>query len=147
MADTAALGKVPNIALVNVVGSNVTNILLIIGLAASLTPVSTGGREIKRDALALLLACIELVALSFNGEIGRSAGMGMVAALIAYLTYAFFAERRKQKKGEELLQRVERDVVSVPSIGLSTALIFSLMGLVLLAGGAYDLVEGANASA
>jgi len=143
---TAALGGAPNIALGNVVGSNIANILLILGLAAILAPVSCGGREIKRDALAVLIASIVLVALSFNGVIGRSAGVGMVAALIAYLTYAFFVERRNQKKGEELLQRVERDV-SVPRMAFSTALLFSLAGLVFLAGGAYALVEGATSIA
>ena len=115
---TAALGGVPNIALGNVVGSNIANILLILGLAAILAPVSCGGREVKRDALAVLLASLVLVMLSFHGVIGRSAGIGMVAALIAYLTYAYFVERQNQKRGEELLQRVERDI-SAPTIALS----------------------------
>jgi len=143
---TAALGGVPNIALGNVVGSNIANVLLILGLAAILAPVSTGGREIKRDALAVLIASIALVVLSFNGVIGRSAGIGMVSALVSYLTYAFLVERRNQKKGEELHQRLERDI-SAPRVSFSTAVIFSLAGLVLLAGGAYALVEGATAIA
>ncbi len=146
VAVTAAMGGVSDIALGNVVGSNIANILLILGLAAILAPVSCGGREIRRDALAVLAASIVLVALSFNGVIGRSAGVGMIAALIAYLTYAYFMERRHQKKGDALLQRVERDI-SAPTIGLSTAVMFSLAGLVLLAGGAYALVEGATAIA
>lgn len=143
---TAATGGAPDIALGNVVGSNIANVLLILGVAAVLAPVSCAGREVKRDALAVLIASIVLVGLSFGGIVDRATGAVMVAALIAYLTFAFLVERRNQKAGKELLQRVERDI-SAPRIALSTAIILCIVGLAFLAGGAYALVEGATAIA
>lgn len=143
---TAAMGGVPDIALGNVVGSNIANILLILGFAAILAPVACSGPEVKRDALAVLVASIVLVGLSFNGVVDRPTGAVMLATLVAYLTFAFLVERRNSKNGKEILQRVERDI-SASRIALSTAILFCLAGLLCLAGGAYALVEGATSLA
>jgi len=144
---TAALGGVPNIALGNVVGSNIANILLILGIAAILSPVACGRREMRRDMLMVLLASVSLVALSLNGSMGRTTGMAMVASLVIYLAYAYFVERSHEKNGEELLQRVERDIVAPTAVSFQMAALFCLAGLLFLAGGAYALVEGATALA
>jgi cation:H+ antiporter len=143
---TAALGGVPNIALGNVVGSNIANILLILGVAAILAPVRSDGHAVRRDTLVVLVASLLLVTMSFSGGIDRAAGIGMVTALGAYLTYAYLVERRSQRNGEEIIRRVERDISS-PGVSLPSAIIYSLGGLVFLAGGAYALVEGATAIA
>lgn len=141
---TAALGGAPNIALGNVVGSNIANVLLILGIAAMLAPVACGRPEMRRDMLMVLLASIVLVALSQNGAIDRPVGIAMVASLAVYLGYAYFVERSHEKKGEALLQRVERDIAAPVTVSLQVAVTFVVAGLLFLAGGAYALVEGAT---
>lgn len=143
---TAALSGVSDIAIGSVAGSNIANILFILGFAAVLAPVACSGREVRRDAVAVLMVSIVLVGLSFNGVVDRAAGAVMVAALVTYLTFAFLVERRNGKKGKEILKRVEQDI-GVQRLALSTAIMFCVAGLAFLAVGAYALVEGATAIA
>ncbi len=80
----AALAGSPGIAVGNVVGSNIANILLILGLAAILHPLHTSPRAFARDGTVVLLAAIACVGLAFWGELGRGPGLVLVAALVAY---------------------------------------------------------------
>ncbi|MEQ9143695.1 MAG: calcium/sodium antiporter [Parvibaculaceae bacterium] len=143
---TAALGGTPDIAVGNVVGSNIANILLILGVAALLKPIAASRRQIQRDAFAVLLASMLLVVFALNGGVDRNAGLGMVAILAAYLSFAYLTERNHRRSSEVFRERLERDI-GTHELSLQLALIFALAGLLLLAGGAYALVEGATAIA
>lgn len=131
----AALDAAPGIALGNVVGSNIANILLIIGLAAFIAPMSATNNSSKRDLIVMLLAAIMLVAIVFTGTISFMLGALMFAALIAYLVLAYFQDR--------LIGAGEIE----ESIKNTTPLMVGLLlaaGLALLAGGADLLVRGAT---
>lgn len=143
---TAAIGGVPDIAVGNVVGSNIANILLILGVAALLKPIAASRRQIQRDAFAVLLASMLLVVFALNGGVDRNAGLGMIAILAAYLSFAYLTERNHRRSSEVFRERLERDI-GTHELSLQLALIFALAGLLLLAGGAYALVEGATAIA
>jgi cation:H+ antiporter len=143
---TAALKGAPDIALGNVVGSNIANILLILGFSALVAPLACGRREIRRDAFAVLLASLVLVALTMTGSVSRLAGFVMLATLAAYLSYAFLSERRNSQRNEEFRERLEEDI-GTPKMGLWLASLFCLAGLLFLSGGAHFLVEGATALA
>jgi cation:H+ antiporter len=131
----AALDNAPGIALGNVVGSNIANILLIIGLAGLIAPMSPTNGNSKRDLIIMLLAAAMLVAILFTGNIGLSFGLGMLAALLAYLTLAYFQDR--QIGAGEIEENVRNTSPSM--IGI---LLFA--GLAFLAGGADFLVRGAT---
>lgn len=77
----------PDIALGNVVGSNIANILLIAGIAALIAPIAVARRDFKRDAGALALASLACLWVIFWGLIGRGAGAVLLAGLILYLVY------------------------------------------------------------
>lgn len=68
---SAALKGSPAIAFGNVVGSNIANVLLILGISAIITPVVCKKSEIRRDALAVLATCALLAGLSFTGQLER----------------------------------------------------------------------------
>ena len=140
---TSALKGAPNLALGNIVGSNIANVLLILGVAAILAPIACSRPEIKRDALAVLLASLVLLALAQYGVIGRLAGGVMLASLIVYLSYAFLTER---KNGGGHRERIEKDVGKPPLNGVIAAT-FAIAGLLFLVGGAHLLVEGATSLA
>ena len=140
---SSAFKGAPNIALGNVVGSNIANVLLILGLSALFAPIACTRLEIRRDTLAVVLASIVLVALSLYGAIGRVAGIAMLASLIAYLSYAFVTDRNGANGFRE---RLEQDVGHA-DLPLPVALALCLGGLASLAGGAHYLVEGATAIA
>jgi cation:H+ antiporter len=85
----AALRGVPDIAIGNVVGSNIANILLIIGLSALVWQITVAGNTLRRDTGVMMAAALSLVPLFFLGEIGRIAGLALVAALGIYLVWAY----------------------------------------------------------
>jgi len=140
----AALAGSPDISLGNVVGSNICNIVLILGVSATVFPIVCASKAIKRDVVVGILAAIVMVGLSFVGVISRVSGLFMLGSLIAYLTYCTVSDRRKNKKAAEaeIASEVEefnyKMIVAVP---------MSLVGLLLLMGGAKLLIIGATSIA
>jgi cation:H+ antiporter len=83
----AALADAPALAVGNVVGSNIANILLILGVAALITPLAVQSRIVKVD-LPLVLACSAgLWVLSLDGRISGLDGLGMMLVLGVYLAW------------------------------------------------------------
>lgn len=131
----AALTNAPGIAIGNVVGSNIANILLILGLAAAIAPIRAIKGNSKRDLLVMLLATIALIVIMFTGTITFSFGLIMVVALGAYLTLAYFQDRAMGA------DNTEESVMSTSPMMIG---ILITAGLVFLAGGADFLVKGAT---
>jgi cation:H+ antiporter len=144
----AALAGSPDIALGNVIGSNIANILLILGIAALLTPLANEDGGIKREALVMLLAAAALVAALWYGELNRLIGFALLAGLAVHLTLAFLKERRSRADiAEGAAHEHEADEVSDVPLKLPIAIIATLAGLGLLVVGAELMVEGSTAIA
>ena len=86
----AALNGVPEIAVGNVVGSNIANILLILGVSALIAPLIIPAKKLWRDLAFMLGATAILWAMLFTGQIGRGYGALLVLGLLAFLGTAFF---------------------------------------------------------
>lgn len=89
----AAFAGSPGIALGNVVGSNIANILLILGVSAIIMPLAVRPEAFRRDALALVISTALCVAAVMLGTIGMAMGLLLLAALVAYVTWAYLSER------------------------------------------------------
>ena len=87
----AALSGAPDIALGNVIGSNIANILLIVGLTALVWPIRVLGQTLRRDVGVMVAAALLLVPMLAMGEIGRAAGVILIAFLAVYLVWAYLA--------------------------------------------------------
>jgi len=85
----AALRSVPDIAIGNIVGSNIGNILLIVGLSAMVWPIRVLGGTLRRDTSVMMVAALALVPLFWLGTVGRLSGAVLVAGLIGYLIWAY----------------------------------------------------------
>jgi cation:H+ antiporter len=85
----AAWRGVPDIALGNVVGSNIANILLIIGLSALIWPIKVMGATLRRDTAVMMTAALVLVPVFALGQMGRLSGVILVTGLAAYLVWAY----------------------------------------------------------
>ncbi len=81
----AALGGAPGIAVGNIVGSNIANILLILGLPALISPVLTNMFGIRRNMIVMLIATGAMIAVALGGTITRLEGMLLFAALLAFI--------------------------------------------------------------
>ena len=89
----AALAGQPGIAIGNVLGSNIGNILLILGISALIAPLVIPGAKLWRDLGFMLAATAALWVMLQDGMIGRLDGLILLAGLAAFLTTAFIAGR------------------------------------------------------
>ncbi|WMS42887.1 calcium/sodium antiporter [Acuticoccus sp. MNP-M23] len=135
----AALAGSPGIAMGNIVGSNIANILLILGAAALMRPFITSRDAVIRDGSIVIITAIAFGAAAWTGLIERWMGAIFVVALVAYIIYTIRADRRKPSEIE--------DVPAADSTPLILSIVYLLAGLVLVLVGAEYLVKGAVAVA
>jgi cation:H+ antiporter len=128
----AALRGVPDIAVGNIVGSNIANILLIIGVTSLIWPIRVSGATLRRDTAVMVAAAVVLVPIFAMGEIGRLSGGLLVIALAGYLTWAYIQPGAAIDDDSD---------TSVPASMLVSAL-WVLGGLAVLMFGARFLVDG-----
>ena len=138
----AALAGEPDIAIGNVVGSNIANILMVLGIGALITPLVCNPLAVRRDAMAMLAALVVLVLLGMTGEIAAWHGVLMVAALVAYIGWTYRVDRRNNNPAAELHAREAEETTGVPA-ATSAVLLYLAVGLAGLIGGAALMVEGA----
>lgn len=136
----AFLGS-PGVAVGNVVGSNIANILLILGLAAAIAPFAVDQKAFRRDGLVVLVATLAAIGVSMTGQFSRTAGFTFLAMLASYIAYAFFTERRHPDSAvTENLAAGAAAVTGPKSVALD--IIMAIGGLALLVIGANFLVRG-----
>lgn len=137
----AALGGAPDIALGNVVGSNIANVLLILGIAAVITPIAGWQRTAMRDAVVMSVASLALFGLTFGNIIGLVEGAGLFAALLAYLAVSYWLERRGRASRQHEHEAEEFEGIATQSVWIAAA--FVIGGILALMLGADLLVRGA----
>ncbi|MCV2868600.1 calcium/sodium antiporter [Defluviimonas sp. WL0002] len=89
----AALGGSPALAVGNVVGSNIANILLILGLSALIIPVTLNFSSLKRDFIFLIGSTFALWGVLMDGDVTRIEGTVLVLALAVYLWISLWGSR------------------------------------------------------
>jgi len=142
----AALRGSAGIAVGNVVGSNTANILLILGLAALLSPIACDPRAFRRDAGMMLIAALAAVAVCLWGSIGLATGAVFLALLLAYLVHTYRSERLNHSASAEL-HAAEATLAEPGPQAMWLSLSFAVGGIALTIGGAHLLVDGAVALA
>ena len=88
----AAMAGSPGIAVGNVIGSNIANILLILGVSALILPLSVNPASFKRDSIALGGSALLCTGAVLTGMIGLVIGIVLVASLVGYLYWAYKTE-------------------------------------------------------
>ncbi|MHA7849549.1 calcium/sodium antiporter [Roseovarius sp.] len=137
----AALDGAPEIALGNVVGSNIANILLIVGVAALIAPIIGWERTALREALVATLVSLVALALMQAAVITRTQGIAMLVVLAGYLFASYWLERR-----DRLAKTFQHEAAEFEDIPLSRPWlppVLALGGIAALVFGADLLVEGA----
>jgi cation:H+ antiporter len=135
---TAGLKGSAEIALGNVVGSNIANIGLVLGLAACIRALQVEFTLVRREAPMGLGAVALVVALSLDGVLGRGDGVVLLAGFAAFLYWSVAVER----SAPEAVQGAFDSSLPADGQRLRNAG-FTLVGLVGVLLGADRLVEGA----
>ncbi|MDD3190500.1 MAG: calcium/sodium antiporter [Candidatus Pacebacteria bacterium] len=137
----AALNGTADIALGNIIGSNIANILLVLGLSAMIYPIkvhnSTVHKEIPFSLLAIIVLFIFGNDILFEGVdiniVSRGEGFVLISFFAIFLYYTFGISKEKSKEGQEDLATYKK----------STSILLIIGGLLLLIGGGELLVREA----
>lgn len=136
----AALVGAPGIAVGNVIGSNIANILLILGITACVAPVAVTRTAFLRDGGALSIATVICALFILTGVVGRIEGIVLVAALAGYLGFTFIRERGAD---EEAQDPKEGEALPGEGLSLGLAVLLAVVGIACTVGGARFFVLGA----
>ncbi len=105
----AAISGQADISLGNVVGSNIVNIGLILGLSAAIFPLAIHVSTIKKEVPIMIGAALTLVLLSlFDNEITQLEGVLLVLALIVFVYFSYKQSRKEEKVSKEKGQQASR---------------------------------------
>ncbi len=133
----AALIGAPGIAVGNVVGSNIANILLILGLAAVIFPIATTRGAFRRDGTMLLASAAALIVAAMTGVVGPPAGIVFLLLLAAYVVFTYRTERRRPDAGARMHAAEAEEFAGPAPMPLA-------LGLALAAAGIAGVVLGAG---
>lgn len=136
----AALAGSGDIAVGNVIGSNIANILLILGLCALIAPLRVSRQLIRLDVPLMLGAGLLVYALAWDGHIGRGEGALLLACLAVYTALLIRAARRQRPSAgpDEFAAEFNAQPGAWP-----TQLPRVIVGIGLLVAGAHLLIVGA----
>jgi cation:H+ antiporter len=132
-----------DIAVGNIIGSNVANLSLVLGVAALIAPMTVKSATLRREA-PISTAAVVAIAVIVQGGIGRLQGALLLVAMVAALVLIMWAARGAGS-GDELAVEVEEmvgEAAARPRLGLEAGR--TLLGLVGTVGGAQMLVYGAR---
>lgn len=139
---TAAMAGEPGLAVGNIVGSNIANVLLILGVAALIAPVACRPDGFYRDILALAISTAVGTALILHGQITRLAGVMLSLGIAAYIALVYYQERGRHSPAGDILT-AEAQVISPLPYAVAFASAMVVCGLAGVIGGAWLLVTGA----
>ena len=131
----ATLRGQPDLAVGNVVGSNIFNVLLALGAAATVTPLFVAKRLIRQDTPFMVGACVLVTGLALDGELGRGDASLLCILLVAYVA---FSVRRASTEFAPLIDREDT------TARLGAPLLYVVMGIATLFVGSRLLVSGAT---
>lgn len=149
----AALIGAPGIAYGNIVGSNIANILLIVGTSAIIYPMVVNSAALKRDGMVMIAVALVFTAVAATMPMERWVGAVFFLALIAYIYIAFQQERQPDVSADHgaafdkgaALQGADPATIPepTPSGSLVMPLLTTVGGLALVVLGGLLLVDGA----
>lgn len=137
----SALQGNPGIALGNAYGSNITNIALILGVTALISPISVHSQVIKKELPILFAVTLLVIAQIYDGQLSR---IDAIVELVVFAGVMIWMTRQgmAQKPGDSLGQEVEQELDESP-MSLALALTYLIGGLIFLVLSSRVLVWGA----
>ena len=122
------------IAMGNVLGSNIANIGLILGVTALLCPIPTDNRKVLKNGLIMIAASVLLLAFSLNGGISRIEGLVLFAGIVLFTTLSILKGRTAETDIE----------IQGKNMSVFVAILLIILSCFMLAFGADFMVDGAT---
>jgi cation:H+ antiporter len=131
---TAALKGSADITVGNIVGSNIINILVILGISAIIAPLAVAKSTVKLEMPFLIIVTALFLLLGIDGKIGFLDGVIFICAFALYLTYLFVMAKKNRTD----------DIKNNQKISLSKSVIWTIVGLVMIILGSDFTVDAAS---
>ena len=133
----SALKDMGNISIGNVVGSNICNITLILGLCAVITPLRVNRKLFRLDVPVLILSCLVFALFCFFGQgINRWQGGVFFLSIIAYTFWSVWKAKQIEKRNLKIAHDAEEKLGAEREFPVTLALLLVAAGLAGLIGGA-----------
>ncbi len=140
---TAALNGAPGIAVGNIVGSNLANMMLIMGASALVFPIVVNPLAVRRDGLCMAGITAVFILVGLSGAIVRHEGAAMVAVLAFYVGWSLWRDMRSNDAAAQLHRDEADEVTGLPS-RLWVMIVAVIGGFAAVGFGAELLVRGAT---
>ncbi|MGG6544929.1 UNVERIFIED_CONTAM: calcium/sodium antiporter [Prevotella sp. 15_C9] len=143
----SAIKDTPDLAVGNVVGSNIFNALLIVGVAALSAPMTILKTTVGKDIPFALVASVILMMMCFDGEIGR---WDAAVLFVLFLIFMFMTLRGAQVKKSEMehdSEQMQSERKTKVAMSPLVSVVWMIVGLAALIGGSNLFVEGATKAA
>ncbi|MEE4208400.1 MAG: calcium/sodium antiporter [Parvularcula sp.] len=137
----AAAAGAPGVAIGNVVGSNIANILLILGLTAAISPVVVTPKAFRRDGAVLVVSALMCLGVVLAGRLEPIIGAVFVLALIGYVVFSIRQERVAGPAPEEEDGFSSDKPIWFNGLLVIGGLALTVLGARWLVAGAIDLAE------
>ena len=137
----AALAGSADLAIGNVVGSNIFNVLFILGLSALIVPLVVSSQLIRWDVPVMIGVSLLTLVFSWDGSINRLEGLVLFVGIVAYTWWCVRQSRKESRElqaefAQEWPNAVDQPRMRVSDLGLI------VLGLILLGGGSRLLIDG-----
>ena len=139
----AALEGNPGLAVGNVIGSNIANISLVLGITALINPVGVSKSLLKFDAPLMVLASLIFMFFAWDLELSFIEGVIFVSLLFAFIGSLIYRSR-KEKKQQDALESDVEDLVEYQSKGYAFLITLIIAGCIGLYFGSEWFISGAR---
>ena len=140
----SALKGTPDLAVGNVVGSNIFNSLFIVGITAAIAPMAILRATVMKDIPFALVASVILLMMCLDGRIGRIDAAILFSLFMIFMFMTLKSAKINKQELEEENKLAEKALKSVPKMSPAMSVVWILAGLACLIGGSTLFVEGAS---
>ncbi|MDD9157349.1 calcium/sodium antiporter [Aliivibrio sp. S4TY2] len=137
----AALDGKTDTAVGNVIGSNIANIALILGITAIIKPLAISSGIIRRELPLMLIVTLLAGAIMYNNYLGFYEGVLLIVLFAAFIIAMLYISKSEQQNGDILLEEQESEIPE--GVDNKIALFWVVVGLILLPVGANMLIDNA----
>lgn len=141
VAAQAALADKTDTAVGNAIGSNIANILLVLGVTALLRPLSVGSGILKREMPLLVIVSLGAWFIVSNDHFSRIEGFALLAGFVAFIASLLIITKRSGNKDDPLVSEACDEVPN--DVPTKHAVFWLILGMVLLPVSSHYLIESA----
>lgn len=133
---SAAFSGNADITIGNIVGSNILNILIILGLSSVIVPIAVAKSTVRYEIPFMILITGLLLLLGYDGQLGIIDGILFLVFFAAYLTYLFLMAKKDKN--------AQQEDEGIKQLGVAKSIIFIVIGLAMIILGSNVTVDAAS---